>query len=384
MDEQIFPRKRFDEIYASLKIKQKLDVDFLYSCFLDCVKACQELGKKNPAFSEHLVNPAILLLYLVNEHIFFLMVNPEKKEADLIKETDYVGLLLSVTVDKYFTNEHLSFQNISLTNRFLPEISTLLVYLNFINGMLRRYRKGEPDKTLMVDVMSKGFSMSICITNLLTGGYETEAFSTWRTLHENECILILIAKYGKPLIDRYIRHLQYAVAFRGGVMNKEETDKTFVEIKEGMKSIGLKSKDMKRYIEYGWLLGIPNVMETPDFKFNFRDGVERCAGLRAYSKVYEWSSEIAHSSPLLIYSTKGYYYHMTLINLYESFFRLEKIFGTLYLSNVPETEQNRYLAMRKLYFSELQAAYKLLKSRFAISQKKEEPVTGEENANSEE
>ena len=80
---------------------------------------------------------------------------------------------------------------------------------------------------------------------------------------------------------------------------------TIYEIKEGMKDNDLKSKDMKRFIEYGWLSAIPDVKlgRIPDFKFNFRDGVERCANLRQYSKVYEMSSEIAHSSPLLIYSS---------------------------------------------------------------------------------
>lgn len=379
MDDTLFPRKHFDQIYGRLKISQPINADYVYRCFLDCLKACHQLGQSNKVFSLETVNPVSLLLYLVNEYIFFLNGQSGRTEDELMEDNGYVGLLLSVTVDKYFTNEHLNFQNTALTNRFLPEISTLLVYLNFINGMLSRYRKGEPDKTLMVDVMSKGFSMALCITNLLMGGYETEAFSTWRTLHENECILILIAKYGKPLIDKYIRHLQYAVAFRGGVMNEENTDKTFAEIKEGMRVIGLKSKDMKRFIEYGWLLGIPNVLEVPDFKFNFRDGVERCAGLKAYSKTYEYSSEIAHSSPLLIYSTKGYYYHMTLINLYESFFRLEQIFGSLYLSNVPENEQKRYLAMRKLYFAELQAAYNMIKRRFASGQTSAEKVVEAED-----
>jgi len=160
--------------------------------------------------------------------------------------------------------------------------------------------------------------------------------------------------------------LKFALAFRGALPTKEETDKTFEEIKAGMRAVDLKSKDMKRYIEYGWLLGIPNVMQIEGFKFNFRDGVERCANLRDYAKVYEMSSEIAHSSPLLIYSRKNYFYLITMLNLYESFFRLEKIFSTIYLSTVPEADQKQYVAMRKLYFSELLACYELEKKRFAL------------------
>jgi hypothetical protein len=54
-----------------------------------------------------------------------------------------------------------------------------------------------------------------------------------------------------------------------------------------------------------------------------------------------------------------------MLNLYESFFRLEKIFSSIYLSTVPEADQKQYLAMRKLYFGELSAVYDFEKTRFA-------------------
>ncbi|HAS56766.1 MAG TPA: hypothetical protein DCR94_06020, partial [Firmicutes bacterium] len=103
----------------------------------------------------------------------------------------------------------------------------------------------------------------------------------------------------------------------------------------------------------------------PNFKFNFRDGVEKVAGLSSYSKVYEMSSEIAHSSPLLIYSKKDYFFSITLLNLYESFFRLERFFSSLYLSSVKEEEKLRYLNLRKLYYGELLSAYNEQKEIFS-------------------
>jgi hypothetical protein len=196
-----------------------------------------------------------------------------------------MAYLASVTLDKFFTNERLAYKMGTLTSKFSPSMSTLDLYLNFILGMLSRYKQGDPKETLVVDVMQKGFLMAKCITDLLTDGFETEAFSTWRTLHENECILHVIVKYGQPVIERYLKHLRYAVAFRGGIQSKEETDKVFLEIKEGMKEVGLKSKDMKRYIEYGWLLGIKDVMNVPDFKFNFRDGVEMRRAKRLFKDI---------------------------------------------------------------------------------------------------
>lgn len=383
---ELLSETQFQNLLTTMKVPEGTDVAYLYGCFTDAMASSSSLQDQSPFIAQIPINQIQLILYLVNEHAFYLACHPSAVLEELKKNDDYERLLVSVALDKYYTNEHLAYKSGSFASRFVPEISTINLYLNFILGMLSRYKQGDPKETLVVDILNKGFSMAKCIVDLLTNGFETEAFSTWRTLHENECILQVIVKYGQPVIDRYLSHLRYAMAFRGALGSKEETDQTFEEIKAGMKAVDLKSKDMKRYIEYGWLLGIPNVMQMEGFKFNFRDGVERAAGLRDYAKVYEMSSEIAHSSPLLIYSRKNYFYLITMLNLYESFFRLEKIFSTLYLSTAPAADQQQYVALRKLYFNELLACYDINKKRFAEltqSGKKDElPPHGVEESSS--
>ena len=92
--------------------------------------------------------------------------------------------------------------------------------------------------------------------------------------------------------------------------------------------------------------------------------MEKVAGLSQYSKVYEMSSEVTHSSPVLIYSKKNYFFYMSLLNLYESFFRIEKIFASLYMSTVSDAERASYIQMRKLYYGELLAAHSVAKQSF--------------------
>ena len=77
-----------------------------------------------------------------------------------------------------------------------------------------------------------------------------------------------------------------------------------------------------------------------------------------YSKRYELSSEIIHSTPLLIYSNKEYFYYMTLLSLYESFFRLEKVFVSLFSKRVSEVQMKQYEEMRKVYYSQLVIIHK--------------------------
>ncbi len=342
--------KQFEKLLNALKVPPSIDRTFLYKCYGDALEGIEDLNGSSRSLNGYQINHVKLILYVVNELALYSSLFP----TSFLKNEELETRVLSTAVDKYYTNEHLSWQDDKFANRYLPEISTISLYLNFILSMLDKYPSGDPNKTLLIDVMKKGFSMAKCVIDLLTEGFDTEAFSTWRTLHENECILIVLVSYGEPVIKSYLKHMQYALAFRN-VLPKEEGDALFVTIKEEMKAHGLKSKDTKRFIEYGWLYAVPEVEKTEDFKLNFRDGVERVANLRNKSKIYEMSSEIAHSSPLLIYSRKEYFHHLTILNVYESFIRLEKMFSALYLSNVPEIERKRYLAMRNVYGVQIEA-----------------------------
>ena len=86
--------------------------------------------------------------------------------------------------------------------------------------------------------------------------------------------------------------------------------------------------------------------------------MEKRAGLDSYSKMYEMASEIAHSSPMLIYSKSSYFFHLALVNLYESFFRLEAIFNNFYEHVSKREEKERFHQMRAIYYTNLQIIYK--------------------------
>jgi len=134
-------------------------------------------------------------------------------------------------------------------------------------------------------------------------------------------------------------------------------------------------KDMKKYIEYGYLFGVPGAKLNETFKLNFRDGVQNVAGLSNYSKVYETASEIAHSSPLLLYSRRDYFFNLTILNVYETFFRIETIFASLYSSYIKEEELKKYIQLRNMYLKQLKMIYENLKQNFIKEYKVEENPT---------
>ncbi len=301
------------------------------------------------------INPVVIVLYIINELGFYFNSRGMNKEGikASFNDENFISFICSIVCDKYLTNEQLNYKSPAFLNKFNPQISTLSLYLNFCLNILNKDMKLNKYDSLIKDMLKNSFSLAQCIVNLLVNAFEVEAFSTWRTMHENECILYCLVKNGVKTFDSYFRHIQYSLAYRGQIKDKEKTDEIFQEIKQIMKEHDLKSKDMKKFIEYGYLFSIENKELNVDFKLNFRDGVETLAGLKHYSKIYELSSEIAHSSPLLIFSNREYYFNITLLNLYESFFRLESVFLGFYKAVSTKNEAAHYETLEKVYLAQL-------------------------------
>ena len=242
--------------------------------------------------------------------------------------------------------------SVALISKYNPLISTLNFNLNFIINKYEQLPKHKDlAKAIELDILRKGFFMTKSVLNLLCDGFETEAFSTWRTIHEVECVAKILDD--KPYLgETYALHMKYNSIYRGSEEDKEKVDAFYEEVKGKLKMWDLKSKDFKKFLEYGWLYDIPNWKEEyPELKLNFRKGLEYVAGLTQYSDLYEASSEIAHGSPLLIYSSKAYYLNLAIICLYETFLRMEDLFAHI-LRDFSEIDSTAYYKMRNVYIIE--------------------------------
>ena len=346
-------REQFDNVVDLLNVNFPVNKDIVYQIYVMTTDGIQDLVDNNVLTSLRSVNPLEIIYYSLGEYVYTLQTVPVDKRSATENDERYIHSIASVVSDKYLSLSMFNHVERKLANKFIPPISSLNLYLNFMLNILQSYKKNDPKTTLITDLLMKSVSISRCILSLLIDGYETEAYSSWRTLHECECTLLVLEKYGDPLINRYLIHMQYGIVFKNEDLNDEHGNKIFADMKEEMRLLNLKSKDIKKYIEYGWLYEIPGVKEDPEFKLNFRDGLQRIAGLVAYSSRYEMSSEIIHSTPMLIYSNKEYFYFVTLLSLYESFFRLEKVFLSLFAKQVSEEVMERYRQMRNVYYSQL-------------------------------
>lgn len=364
MRKSMLNKETFVNFLKERKLADEVDFDNLYELYDLVTETISEiLAQTNNPFNVY-VNHYVVILYIINEYKFYLFSHNIKDHSLITKDSEDIQVIGSLCADKFLTNEKLNFKSEAFLNKFNPPISTLDLYLNFSLRTLESIKVKDRNASLIRDMLTKAMKMGKCIVNLLTDGFETEAFSTWRTLHENECIMICLVKNGAEMFDAYFKHIRYALAYRNQIQNKEEVDKIFEQIKSEMKEHGLKSKDMKKYIEYGYLYTAKNQNPDDPLKLNFRDGVEKLAGLNNYSKVYEMASEIAHSSPLLLFSKRSYYFEITLLNLYESFFRLEVIFEAYYRSVNNEEVVKQYENMKAVYLKELHLIYTVMQKSF--------------------
>ena len=356
-EKNIFNNEQVKRIIENAHIPMAIDIDYLFDVYEMANEVIDLLNKENSQIEVKNIDQFDLLFYCVGEYYYSVSRLNEEEIEKFKQKEDFASSMASVAADKYLSLSIFKHEERKLANRFLPPASSLNMYINFMLNIVKGYKKNDPQSTLISDLLMKSLTISRCILGNLLEGYETEAFSSWRTLHECECTLILLEKYGEPLINNYLKHMRFGFAFNNTIADKEQQDKIFYEMKEEMRGHDLKSKDIRKYIEYGWLYQIvPEGDET--FKLNFRDGLEKLAGLSAYSKRYEISSEIIHSTPLLIYSNKDYFYYMTLLSLYESFFRLETVFVSLFSKRVSKEQMAQYLEMRKVYYSQLVVIHK--------------------------
>ncbi len=209
-----------------------------------------------------------------------------------------------------------------------PLVSVLRLSEKYFENINRPLSYTNPAVSLINDIFETIFRKIAGFCQMLTLGLYSDAYVSWRTLHESECIVKLLVDGGEETRHSYVTHIAYNNAYRNkDQFSQDNLDVVFAEIKGEMKEHGLKSKDMKKFIEYGWLYKHPDYdPNDPLLKLNFRDGVEKLAGLRRYSKIYEGASEIAHSSSAFFYVNDAFCKDLSLTMCYQTYLRIGELY----------------------------------------------------------
>ena len=367
----------FNTLLRLSPIKKDSNLEFIFKVYRNSIHNILIILDNRKQNEEMFLNPLAIFKYVTSEYDYMISKMSDEEKNNILNNQPLFIALCNTVVDKYLTLEHFYFRMERVNNKYYPPLSSIDLYTNYILHKLKGLKRQSLPETLMNDMFYKFFSMVHCVVDLLSNGYETEALSTWRTIHETECNIIILHNHPET-VQSYLRHITYNLAFRNTIGNKEEQDKIFLELKQKMRDHGLKSKDMKRFIEVGWIYAINDIENDPNVKLNFRNGIEYVAGLEKENMWYEMSSEIAHSSPLLIYSNNILFFDLTLVALFKSFLNIEQIFHTLYLPLIKDNKElQNYLSTRELRLPEIKRIYDIESKKFEDEQEDEE--NNEEN-----
>lgn len=263
---------------------------------------------------------------------------------------------LVLKVANKYISTRISEENGNYSNRMKPydhlvsTLQTATLALESVNSPLARH---DPNFSLMNDLFETTFRKISGFCKMLVLGLYLDAYVSWRTIHESEATLYLLVNNGDEAKFSYVRHIAYSNMYYSPSMfpDKERDDIFENEIKKDMQEHGLKSKDMKKYLEYGWLYDCKeyDMEKHPKFKLNFNDGVDELAGLRdRYNEYYRGTSEIAHSSSIFFYANEAGIKDVALMLTYESATRIFLLYMQFMDAYFERHESEKNIAMNSI------------------------------------
>ncbi len=299
-----------------------------------------------------------ICVYICEEHIFNLQFIKKEEIANLENNKDYINELIYLVYDKLIYNDYDNLIGKSLRSRYSVEISTLNMFINRLFTLFYSLDLQTIKDKLLMDIFTKCLLLIKSTLNQLTSGLETEALSSWRTLHELECVLKIIYDSNEEVAKSYFRHLEYGAYHRNEITDPKKIEEIEENMKKDMEILQVKKSNKEKFINYGWLHWASKTINDEEIKFNFLGGLQKLAGLTVYRKWYEIASDVTHSTPLLVYADKKYLFGATIVITYESFFRIETLFFNYAKEHLKNpTYLDNYLHFKKIYKNRLEVIY---------------------------
>ena len=171
-------------ILKQINLQNIVDLDFIYDVYEIAFDAIMQVYSSKIFQSTPNINHNELIFYSIGEYFYGVINRNEKERVEFNHNENIKTSMARVVTDKFISMSHLMYKERKIANKYIPSISSLNLYLNFISNILDSYEKNDPKSTLITDLLIKSIGLMRCIINLLMDGNESEAFSTWRTLHE--------------------------------------------------------------------------------------------------------------------------------------------------------------------------------------------------------
>ena len=134
-------RPLFDSFLTDLDPNQAPHLDFLYGAYSDLVDGITEMSnQKDNAIRLQNINSLELILYLLGEFTYATRGFDASKIEEFKANEKMAEMLINVTADKYISLSIFNHKERKITNRYLPPISSLELYVNLMLNILSQYQ----------------------------------------------------------------------------------------------------------------------------------------------------------------------------------------------------------------------------------------------------
>jgi len=352
-----------------------LNKDFIKKVFLAVdIKYKSVISSSDDKVDALLKNVSVFdtINYICAEHKFHLNLINKERVNELENDEKYFNQLVGICYDKLIVNEFKNVDSRAVISKYSVEISVLEMFVNrlFVVLMSLKLDPNSKKQKLLTDIYAKCFTLVKSTLNQLCDGLETEGMSSWRTFHELESVLCVINKGDEKVAEAYFRHLTYGAYSRGEVKDESTIEAIQKSIEKDMLALEVKKANREKFINYGWIHWAYKEYNGEEVKMNFLGGLEKVADLTQFKKFYELSSDVTHSTPLLVYANKTNLTTTTLKITFESFFILEEMFMKWIVNELKMDIESSpalkdYYNFKRAYKQKLELVYQMINAKYA-------------------
>ena len=258
-----------------------------------------------------------IVSYIFYYHVFYTSHLPAELVARMEADEKYRALLVRDVSVYIVINEHLNVEKLSITSEYSPEIAAYNMACSYALYMLGSLKGDDRRMNGMNNLFKKALVTIKSVVSLLAAGNSCDAVILWRHLHELECVLTVLGKGDDELFFRYVKHMEYL-----NMEGNPRADELNARLSEECKSFGVKERNA--FVNYGWLLNVPGFREGmgKEYRLNFKDGLQKAAGLCDRHAAYASASKILHPSAWVVAIRDDKFYKFTLFELYKSLLNL--------------------------------------------------------------
>ncbi len=208
-----------------------------------------------------------------------------KNSANIFLQNQLQEITLRGEVSEY--TPIVAFLNIICTNK-LQDIMTLG---NYLNELERR--------DAYIALMQRSFITIKSMLKLISFGYYEDAIILWRSLYENDCVLRILAQNISEYTIKFFEHGKFRALT--GTMECDNLKKLEEEFNQELKKFNLTSRQKREFINFGWLLYIPDFktgFDNGNYQLNFKNGIAKYVGVGDSYTTYSQASEFVHATAL--------------------------------------------------------------------------------------